>query len=207
MTEPTSRETDATLGALADLVLTSPHNLMSRSARAELLTRHIPECLALARLLPAGSGRLLDVGSGGGFPGLVIAIERPDLEVHLLDATAKKTDFLRDAAQRLGCSSVTVHTGRAEDLVRTPLEGTFDLVSARAVAPLARLLPLTIPFLRPMGLLYAIKGERWLEELEAATPVLSRVGARVVATPEDMTVPDDVDDVTMPRVVMIARDR
>jgi 16S rRNA (guanine527-N7)-methyltransferase len=190
------------LERFAQLVAASPHNLVSRAAREELSTRHVPEASAVAALLPRGPGRLLDVGSGGGFPGMVIAIVRPELEVHLLDATAKKTAFLRAAARELEIP-VTVHTGRAEELVRTELAGSFDLVTARAVAPLDRLLPWTIPFLRPGGVLCAIKGERWQEELDAATRTLGELGARVLATPDDLPVaaPGEV----APRLVLLAR--
>jgi 16S rRNA (guanine527-N7)-methyltransferase len=196
----------ALLERYAALVAASPHNLVSRSARADLLGRHIPEAVALADLLPAAAGRLLDLGSGGGLPGLVIAIVRPDLDVHLLDATSKKTAFLRDTCDALGLQT-SVHTGRAEDLATSPLAGTFDVVTARAVAPLERLLPWALPFLRPDGVLYAVKGERWAAELEEATPVLARLGGRVMATPDDtLTAAPDADgSAYAPRVVIIGR--
>jgi 16S rRNA (guanine527-N7)-methyltransferase len=187
------------LERFAQRVAESPHNLVSRRARDELRTRHVPEAVAVANLLPRGPGRLLDVGSGGGFPGMVIAIVRPELQVHLLDATAKKTDFLRRVAAELGIA-VTVHTGRAEELAVTELGSSFDLVTARAVAPLDRLLPLTVPFLRPGGVLCAIKGERWREELRAAEPLLARSGARVLATPDDL--PATGSDEVAPRVLL-----
>jgi 16S rRNA (guanine527-N7)-methyltransferase len=201
-----SPSTRAALERLAELVAASPHNLVSRSARAELLTRHVPECVALARLLPAAPARLLDIGSGGGLPGLVIAITRPDLEVHLLDSTQKKTRFLQDAAAELQVP-VTVHTGRAEDLAAPPLSDGFDLVTARAVAPLPRLVGWALPFLRRDGVLYAVKGERWAHELEEALPVLMRAGGRVLATPDDIAPAGDRADGVTPRVVMIARTR
>ena len=200
----TTPSQQAALERLAALVAASPHNLVSRSARAELLTRHVPECVALGRLLPAGEGRLLDIGSGGGFPGIVIAIMRPDLEVHLLDSTRKKTGFLQETAQDIG-ADVVVHTGRAEDLTRPPLADSFDLVTARAVARLERLLPWALPFLRQDGVLYAVKGKQWERELREAAPTLARVGARVLATPDD--VPADQGAEQQPRVVMIARGR
>lgn len=200
--------TEDRLARFAALVAASPHNLVSRTARSELMSRHVPESVAVARLLPVGSARLLDVGSGGGFPGLVIALVRPELDVHLLDATAKKTAFLRATAADLGVT-VTVHTGRAEELARSELGGSFDLVTARAVAPLVRLLPWTIPFLRPGGVLYAIKGDRWREELDAAAPALRSAGAQVVATPADLE-PAAGDAAAagrkpQPRVILLSR--
>jgi 16S rRNA (guanine527-N7)-methyltransferase len=205
VTTPTTPAQDAVLARFAELVAASPHNLVSKRAREELRTRHIPECVALASLLPTGTRRLLDVGSGGGFPGLVIAVVRPELDVHLLDSTAKKAAFLRDAAEELELTNVTVHTGRAEELARGPLGGAFDVVTARAVAALDRLLGWTVPFLTPDGVLYAVKGERWREELERATDELRRTGARVLATPDDLPQLDEVGVEARPRVVMIGR--
>lgn len=194
----------AQLRAFAEDVRRSPHNLVSRRAREELQTRHVPEAVALAELLPAGPHRLLDVGSGGGLPGMVIAIVRTDLEVHLLEATRKKVDFLRQTAAALRLD-VTVHHGRAEDLARHPLAGGFDLVTARAVAPLDELLELTLPFLASDGALYAVKGERWADELAAAEQALRRVGGVVLATPDDLLPAADGDH--RPRVVIIGRAR
>jgi 16S rRNA (guanine527-N7)-methyltransferase len=199
-----SHATDRQLEAFTRLVEASPHNLVSKRARDELRTRHVPECVALAEMLPSGGQRVLDVGSGGGFPGIVLAIVRPELEVHLLDSTQKKTRFLEDVGEELGLSLV-VHRGRAEVLARPPLAASFDVVTARAVAPLDQLVPWTIPFLRVGGLLYAVKGERWREELEVASSRLHRSGARLVATPEETAVSDTME--YAPRVVMIARDR
>ncbi|MFP4310383.1 MAG: 16S rRNA (guanine(527)-N(7))-methyltransferase RsmG [Nitriliruptoraceae bacterium] len=190
------------LQQLAALILASPHNLVSRSARHELESRHIPESIRLAMQLPRSerSLRLLDVGSGGGLPGLVIALERPDLEVELLDAKQKKVEFLRQAASALGLT-VTVHHGRAEELVRTDLGASFDLVTARAVAPLDRLVPWTVPFLRPGGLLFAVKGERWEQELLEAQQALEAGGATVVETPRTAQSSSGEG----PRVILIAR--
>ncbi|MEX2549966.1 MAG: 16S rRNA (guanine(527)-N(7))-methyltransferase RsmG [Nitriliruptoraceae bacterium] len=194
---------DEQLARFASLVRRSPHNLVSASAARELESRHIPEARALAHMLPSGPPvtRLLDVGSGGGLPGLVIALERPDLEVHLLDSRGKKTAFLRETAADLGIA-VQVHTGRAEDLANGDLQASFHVVTARAVAPLARLLGWTLPFLEVGGLLYAVKGERWEEELADAVPALRREQGRVVATPDDI----DQATPTAPRVVIVGKD-
>lgn len=195
-------DTEAQLRRLAALIAGSPHNLVSRGAREELETRHVPESVALARQLPLSEQplRLLDVGSGGGLPGLVIAIVRPELRVELLDARLKKVAFLREAVDQLGLS-VEVHHGRAEDLVHTELSGAFDLVTARAVAPLDRLLPWTVPFLRPGGLLFAVKGARWAEELREAASTLAQLGASVVETPSDAPENESFE----PRVIVVAR--
>lgn len=168
----------------------------------ELEERHIPESAGLAALLPSEPPRqrLIDVGSGGGFPGIVIAILRPDIQVTLLDARKKKAEFLESVAKELQLN-VTVLRGRAEELVLSEHGGAYDLATARAVAPMVRLLPWTLPFLRPGGMLYAVKGERWKEELDDAQVVLRRLRGRVVATPTDIgsVAPD------APRTVIVTR--
>lgn len=190
-----------TLERYIQAVETSPHNLVSKRARTELRDRHLPECAAFAATLPRGPARVLDVGSGGGFPGMVVAIMRPDLDMTLLDATRKKVEFLQDFA-RIEDIPVTAVHGRAEEVSRTELGGSFDVVTARAVAPLERLVGWTVPFLRPGGLVYAIKGGRWEEELAAAAPALREWGAEAVATPEEL---GDSPDGVRPLVVIIRR--
>lgn len=169
------------LSRYAVAIRQSLHNLLSPKGLAELESRHLPESLAFARSLP-GPGRVLDIGSGGGLPGVVIALARPDLEVHLMDATGKKAEFLAEVTARLGLD-VTVHHGRAETLALSPLAGSFDVVTARAVAPLARLVPWCAPYLKVGGTMHAIKGERWAEELAEAGTVIAEQGLRVLGSP------------------------
>ena len=184
------------LGAYARAVRSSPHNLLSRAALEELETRHIPESVRFAERLPT-TDRILDIGSGGGLPGVVIAIVRPEFEVHLLEATTKKADFLRSVASDLDLR-VRVHNGRAEDLARTDLAASFPVVTARAVARLSKLIPLCAPFLTPGGELHAIKGERWAEEVSESESVTARHGLVLAATPAD-------DPDRDPRVVVLRR--
>lgn len=171
-----------TLEGFAKLLRASPHNLLSPRGLVELESRHFPESLAFARNLPEGP-RLLDLGSGGGLPGLIIAAARPDLDVHLLEATGKKAAFLAEAAGVLGLN-VTVHHGRAEELAVGALAGDFSLVTARAVAPMVRLGPLAAPFLAPGGQLHAIKGDRWREEMAEAQGPIQAAGLTLVGSPE-----------------------
>jgi len=199
-----SAEQQQRLQRFADAVRASPHNLVSPGAREVLWERHVLESVALSRLLPAAEPgtRLLDVGSGGGFPGIVIAVMRPELAVTLLESRQKKVDFLRGTADDLALSTVVLH-GRAEQLARDDdHRGRYDLVTARAVAPMTRLIPWTLPFLVTGGLLYAVKGQRWREELEEAAVTLRRYGGRVVLTPDDPVpaVPD------APRTVIVTQD-
>lgn len=199
MARDPSPEQLARLQTFAAAVIDSPHNLVSRRARGELWERHVLEAVAFANLLPAAR-TLLDVGSGGGFPGLVVAIMRPEVHVTLLDSSAKKTAFLEEMAEELQLD-VDVVRGRAEDLRDGPLGGAFELVSARAVAPLGRLAGWTLPFVVPGGHLYAVKGARWDVELHAASSELRRWGGTVVATPADVEREKDE-----PMVIVIRKD-
>ena len=146
--------------------------------------KHALDALTLVPLLAeVGPGaRLADLGSGGGVPGIPLAIARPDLEVTLVEATQKKAAFLSAAAPALGLANVSVRAERAEKLGG---EG-FDVVTARAVGRLAELCPLAAPLARAGGLLLLIKGQRADDELAEAARILGQqrcTHERTVATP------------------------
>ena len=150
-------------------------NLTRITEPGEAWRRHVLDALTLVPELsdvPAGA-RLLDVGSGGGVPGIPLAIARPDLRVDLLEATGKKADFLRGAARALDLP-IDVHADRAEKLATSELRGRFDVVTARAVAAIDALLGWTAPFAKEGGKLLFIKGERADEELAAARGAMKR---------------------------------
>ena len=148
-------------------------------------TRHALDALSLVPELaglPRGA-RVLDVGSGGGVPGIPLAIARPDLRVTLLDATEKKVAFMRAAAAKLELKNVDAVSGRAEE---AKLGRVFDVVVARAVAKIATLLGWTAPFAKKDGRLLFIKGERADAELGEAKGALRRFRCeheRTVLTP------------------------
>lgn len=179
----------------------SPHNLLSSRALEELWSRHVPECAALGARIPEGA-RVADLGSGGGFPGVVIAITRPDTDVVLIESTGKKARFLRQVASRLGLD-IEVVNERAEELGGSRWAGSFDAVTARAVAPLTQLIPWSLPLLRPGGRLYAVKGRSWREDLREARDRLGGAGSgsfRVVETPDERERRRPAE----PRVVLVA---
>ncbi len=150
-------------------------NLTAITDEAAAWERHALDALSLLPQLAgfARGARLLDVGSGGGIPGIPLAIARPDLAITLIEATQKKCSFLSSVADELGLTNVTVHADRAEKLARGPLAGTFDVVTARAVAKIEALVPLVAPFAKKGGLLLFIKGQRADEEIAEAKKVLS----------------------------------
>ena len=137
------------------------YNLTAIRDRAELVERHLSECLALANLL--SGERVADLGSGAGLPGLVLAIAEPERTFWLLDKVGKKTRFLTHVCGELGLTNVNVYHGRIEDF---PASTPFDTVVARALAPLQRLVGLAGPLLRPSGRLVALKGANLEAELE-----------------------------------------
>jgi 16S rRNA (guanine527-N7)-methyltransferase len=138
-----------------------------------LWDRHLLNCAVVAELIERRRGTLLDLGSGAGLPGLVLAMVLPDTAVTLLEPMERRCRFLTECVTELGLANVSVLRGRAEDItLRT------DVVTARAVAPLPRLAELAMGVVRPGGMILAIKGRTAAEELRAAGPVLRRIGAR-----------------------------
>jgi len=138
-----------------------------------LWDRHLINC---AQIAPAfGSGEhVCDLGSGAGLPGVVLALVRPDLEVTLLESLLRRTRFLHEVLDEIGLDRVHVVRGRAEEHAGAG----FDAVTARAVAPLGKLVGLALPMCRPGGRLVAMKGESAERELAAAEAALRRAGAR-----------------------------
>lgn len=191
----------AQLECLADELRNSPHNLMSPRALEELWTRHIPECVALGERLPFRTAAVADVGSGGGLPGLVIAVVRPELDMTLIESTKKKARFLESTAQSMGLEGVRVVGDRVEHLHDSSLAGHFQAMTARAVARFEELIPWTLPLLRADGRLYAVKGECWKEDLEEARRILGSDAFVVLDRPAD----DRPESSVEPRVVVIGR--
>ncbi|MGQ0845940.1 MAG: 16S rRNA (guanine(527)-N(7))-methyltransferase RsmG [Sporichthyaceae bacterium] len=138
-----------------------------------LWERHILNCAVLADGIPPGS-RIADVGSGAGLPGVVVALVRPDVEMVLIESLQRRCDYLAETLDRLALANATVVRGRAEEC--RDLRGSFDVVTARAVAPLVRLVPQTVPLLRPGGCLLAMKGDTAQEEIEAARAAMRKAG-------------------------------
>ncbi|GII97178.1 16S rRNA (guanine(527)-N(7))-methyltransferase RsmG [Sinosporangium siamense] len=136
--------------------------------------RHLLNCAVVAEVL-APKVKLVDIGSGAGLPGLVLAIVRPDITVTLLEPLLRRTVFLSECVEELKLDNVEVLRGRAEDLVG---KRYFDVASARAVAPLDRLLSWALPLLREGGELLAMKGERATEELAEAQGQLRASGVQ-----------------------------
>jgi 16S rRNA (guanine527-N7)-methyltransferase len=163
-------------------------NLTAVRDPAGIETRHFLESLAFGKLLH-GRGllppetRVLDLGAGAGFPGIPLQIAWPAVHVGLLDSLSKRCEFLRQMVAELALDNASVIEGRAEDLGREPdLRESFDLIVARAVAPLPVLLEYALPFLRPDGVLAATKGSGAARELAASAKALSELSGQHIET-------------------------
>ncbi len=161
---PVSRETLARLEAYAELLIrwSARINLVGRDTLADLWRRHMLDSAQLLPLIPEGAQGLIDLGSGAGFPGLVLAI-LGIRSVELVEAASRKAAFLREAA-RITESNPTIRPCRIAAVPPHPV----DVVSARALAPLDRLLDLARPFIGPATICLFPKGENVGQELTVA---------------------------------------
>ena len=154
--------------------------LMGPREVPKLWDRHILNCAVVADpaldLVPSGT-LVADVGSGAGLPGLVWALLRPDLTMVLVEPLLRRATFLTESVVALGLTDrVSVVRGRAEKVMVSPEWSGVDVVTARAVAPLDRLLGWTIPLLKPQGRLVAMKGSGATTELESAKQAIADFG-------------------------------
>jgi len=159
-----------------------------------LWDRHVLNCLAIAPLIRPES-TVADLGSGAGLPGVVLAIGRPDLDLTLVEPLERRTTFLAEVVADLGLDRVRVERARAEALAGR----RFDVVTARALAPLDRLLGWAMPLVAPTGVLLAMKGRSAADEIQAAGPRLRRLRC---APPEIIECPlaDGASTATVVRV-------
>jgi 16S rRNA (guanine527-N7)-methyltransferase len=136
--------------------------------------RHLLNCAAVAELIPSGAS-VVDVGSGAGLPGIVLAVARPDLSITLVESLARRIAFLAEVVPALGLDrSVTVVRGRAEEIGDTL--NPADVVTARAVAPLDRLAGWCLPLAAVQGRLLALKGASAADEVEEHRGAVARLG-------------------------------
>lgn len=151
----------------------------------DILRELVLDSLAAAPHLPRGA-RVADLGSGGGVPGLPLALARPDLHVVLVESLGRKVSWLEEQVEALGLSSrVEVLPVRAEDLGRDPAwRGTLDVVVAKALAALPVLIEFALPLLKVGGRLYAYKGPAAAEELPSSQRALREVGGAFQAHQE-----------------------
>ena len=153
-------------------------NLTAIEGEADTARQHFLDCGALLRYMDLSGQQVLDVGSGAGFPGLVLKILCPDMELTMLDSQLKRVDFQREVTAALGLQGVTSLHGRAEEMAE--LRGQFDVVISRAVAKLAVLNELCMPLARVGGHFIAMKGPDPSLEMQESKRACYVLGGRHV---------------------------
>lgn len=181
----------AALQRLCGLLLKANESVNLTAVRDErgVYVRHFADCAVLARLIPKGA-RVLDVGCGGGFPALVLAVLREDITVLGMDSTGKKLDFVRSAADSLGLNNLSTLCCRAEEKAVFPLRASFDIVCARAVSALPTLSELCLPYVKLGGRFIAMKTDG--SELQSAAKAIETLGGGNVSV-SDYTLKDGAE--------------
>ena len=178
-----TKENLASLARYKDLLVeyNKKFNLTAIKSDEEIYLKHFYDSLTLIKAYSLnGNLKLLDIGTGAGFPGLVLKIFYPDLELTLLDSNHKKIAFLEVVIKELNLKNVTCINSRAENLPKTYRE-YFDIVTSRAVAHLRILLELSIPYLKVGGKLIAMKGLSE-DEIKESAKILEKLDSRIVDT-------------------------
>jgi 16S rRNA (guanine527-N7)-methyltransferase len=152
-------------------------NLVSQQTSREIVIRHFVDSLTPAPWIERPEGLLMDIGSGGGFPGIPLRIALPGLHLTLVESSRKKTSFLAHIVRTLNLDNVTIIRERVEALIGEPAcAGSFDTVLSRAAFKLPELIRMASFFLKPEGLLIALKGPDPQEEMDEAKMVLTATG-------------------------------
>jgi len=162
------RETEAQLARFTELLLAEMprQNLIAASTTDQLWARHIVDSAQLLALAPDSARRWIDLGAGAGFPGIVVALARSDIEMTLVESRRKRIDFLRHVVEQLGVGARVTVAGRRLEMLESAEQ---DVISARAFAPLDRLLPLAHRFSHAGTCWLLPKGRSAASELEAVT--------------------------------------
>lgn len=169
----------ARLDRYCDLLLAQNQvmNLTAVTEAAEVVRRHFLDSAALLPTRALQGKRVVDVGTGAGFPGLVLAILEPSLHVTLLDSLGKRLDWLQWVAGELELDNVATLLGRAEELGRDATQRErYDAAVSRAVAALPVLAELCLPLVKPGGLFLAMKSNKTDEEIEGAEAIIEQLG-------------------------------
>jgi len=158
-------------------------NLVGPSSPEDILIRHILDSvslLAYADKVLDSKANIIDIGTGGGFPGIPLAILLKDTEMVLLEKSRKKVDFLVRAIKLLSLDNVIVLTGRAEDIVRqNKWRGSFDIVIARAVTKISMLLEYSFPYCKVNGRIIFYKSRKVYEEIESSKDTIDTLGGKI----------------------------
>ena len=175
-------------------------NLTAITETKDIYLKHFYDSLTITKLIDLNNiNTLLDIGTGAGFPGLVLKIFFPHLEVTLLDSNNKKIKFLEELCNKLDIKVTLVHE-RAEEYIKEKRE-YFDIVTSRAVAFLPILSELSIPFVKVNGYFIALKGEAE-EEMQTSSKILSKLDSKIVEISE-FTLPKEESKRTIIKIVKL----
>jgi len=172
-------------------------NLTAIKTKEEIYLKHFLDSLTIVKIMDNHNATLLDVGTGAGFPGLVLAIIFPNLQVTLLDSNNKKITFLKECIKKLNLKNVTIIYSRAEDFTKENRE-IYDYVTSRAVAELRILLELNIPSVKVGGAFLAMKGYAE-EELKNAQSTLKKLNGKIIQR-EEFELPYNVGHRTLLKI-------
>ncbi|MEM7029633.1 MAG: 16S rRNA (guanine(527)-N(7))-methyltransferase RsmG, partial [Chloroflexota bacterium] len=155
-------------------------NLTRITNRDDVIEKHFLDSLSCFVVYPHLPKKIIDVGSGAGFPGIPLKIFQPDIELTLVETTKKKVDFLEYLVQTLALPNIKIIHGRAEDLGQTSsFREMHDLAVARAVAPLSVLTEYLLPFVKVNGTMLALKSKLANEEIDQAKAALELLGGQI----------------------------
>lgn len=157
-------------------------NLTALTSPEDVALKHFADSLMLLRYINIDKdARVIDVGTGAGFPGMVLKIARPDIRLTLLDSLQKRLSFLEEVCRELGFDDVELIHSRAEDGSRTDLRDSFDIAVSRAVASLNTLCEYDMPYVKVGGRFIAMKGKEAAEEIISAQTAIETLGGRLSA--------------------------
>ena len=165
-------------------------NLTAITDDAGIAVKHLVDSLSLLKVVQGG-GRLLDIGSGGGFPGIPVKVALPELEIVSVDAVVKKVSFQKQAVRLLNLTNFTPLHVRAETLAED-YAGSFDWVVSRAFSDIPSFVAMALPVLKDSGRIVAMKGKNAAEEVAAAAGDLARMGLKVESV-QEFTLPGSGD--------------
>lgn len=154
-------------------------DLTAVTGEEETAKRHFLDSLSLTRLMDFGGKRVIDVGSGAGFPGLPLRIAVPGLSLTLLDAQQKRVDFLASLCMKLGVDAECLHARAEEQALKPDYRERYDFAVSRAVAQLNQLCELTLPFVKVGGALLAMKAKDCAAEVTEAENAIRTLGAEI----------------------------
>jgi 16S rRNA (guanine527-N7)-methyltransferase len=153
-------------------------NLTAITDPEEIKIKHFSDSLAIFKILPIKDEKIIDIGTGAGFPGIPIKIDRPETDLYLVESKKKKAEFLGNVVKKLDLKKTSIVCGRIEEVARKFLS-FFDIAVSRQVSPLPILLEYSMPVLRTGGVLVAYKGENVYEEVDLAQNALEILGGKV----------------------------